>query len=99
MRALLILFFAATALAQPGPKVLNSHTSESLRGVSAVTQKIAWASGTHSTYLRTIDAGRTWQSAQVPAAAALDFRGVVAFSAHEAFLMSAGPGDQSRIYH
>ena len=35
----------------------------------------------------------------VPDAAALDFRAVVAFSADEAFLMSAGPGDQSRIYH
>jgi photosystem II stability/assembly factor-like uncharacterized protein len=35
----------------------------------------------------------------VPGAEALDFRGVVAFSADEAFLMSAGPGDQSRIYH
>jgi photosystem II stability/assembly factor-like uncharacterized protein len=32
-------------------------------------------------------------------AAALDFRAVVAFSGDEAFLMSAGPGEQSRIYH
>jgi len=99
MRALLTLFFAATALAQPAPKVLTSHTTESLRGVSAVTQKIAWASGTHGTYLRTTDAGHIWESAQVPGAGTLDFRGVVAFSADEAFLMSAGPGDQSRIYH
>ncbi len=43
--------------------------------------------------------GRNWIPAQVPDAAGLDFRGVVAFSADEAFLMSAGPGDQSRIYH
>jgi photosystem II stability/assembly factor-like uncharacterized protein len=99
MRALLTLLFAATALAQPAPRVLNSHTSESLRGVSTVTQKVAWASGTHGTYLRTTDAGRSWQSAQVPGASTLDFRAVVAFSAEEAFLMSAGPGDQSRIYH
>jgi photosystem II stability/assembly factor-like uncharacterized protein len=35
----------------------------------------------------------------VPGAEALDFRGVVAFSADEAFLMSAGSGEQSRIYH
>jgi photosystem II stability/assembly factor-like uncharacterized protein len=35
----------------------------------------------------------------VAGAEALDFRGVVAFSADEAFLMSAGPGEQSRIYH
>jgi photosystem II stability/assembly factor-like uncharacterized protein len=99
MRPLLTLVLAATALAQSAPKTLTSHTTESLRGVSAVSQKIAWASGTRGTYLRTIDGGRTWQAAQVPGAPTLDFRAVVAFSADEAFLMSAGPGDQSRIYH
>jgi photosystem II stability/assembly factor-like uncharacterized protein len=77
----------------------NSHTAENLRGVSTPTQQIAWASGTHGTYLRTTDAGKTWLAAQVPGAESLDFRAVVAFTADEAFLMSAGPGDQSRIYH
>jgi photosystem II stability/assembly factor-like uncharacterized protein len=96
MRCLAILLLAATALAQ---KIELSHTTESLRGVSAVSRQIAWASGTHGTYLRTIDAGHTWTSAQVPDATTLDFRAVVAFSADEAFLMSSGPGDQSRIYH
>jgi photosystem II stability/assembly factor-like uncharacterized protein len=99
MRTLLTVFFTAAALAQPAPNVLTSHTTENLRGVSAVTKKIAWASGTHGTYLRTTDGGRSWRSAQVPGAGALDFRGVVAFSVDEAFLMSAGPGEQSRIYH
>jgi photosystem II stability/assembly factor-like uncharacterized protein len=94
MRALLLLL-ATTALAQPAPQ----PTAESLRGASAVSQNIAWASGTHGTYLRTTDAGRTWTAAQVPDAATLDFRAVAAFSADEAFLMSAGPGNQSRIYH
>ena len=97
MRTLLLLL--ATALAQPAPQTHLSHTTESLRGVSAVSKNIAWASGTHGTYLRTTDAGRTWLPAQVPDAVTLDFRAVVAFSATEAFLMSAGPGDQSRIYH
>ncbi len=64
-----------------------------------VSRNIAWASGTHGTYLRTIDGGSTWTPAQVPDAATLDFRAVAAFSADEAFLMSAGPGEQSRIYH
>ena len=95
----LLLFLAATALAQSKPQTHPSNTTESLRGASAVSQNIAWASGTHGTYLRTTDAGRTWTAAQVPDAATLDFRAVVAFSADEAFLMSAGPGDQSRIYH
>jgi photosystem II stability/assembly factor-like uncharacterized protein len=95
----LIIFLAATALAQPKPQTHPSNTTESLRGASAVSQNIAWASGTHGTYLRTTDAGLTWTAAQVPDAATLDFRAVVAFSADEAFLMSAGSGDQSRIYH
>jgi photosystem II stability/assembly factor-like uncharacterized protein len=98
MRTLLLLL-AATAAAQSGPRVELSHTTESLRGVSAVSRDIAWASGTHGTYLRTTDAGVTWTPGQVPDATTLDFRAVVAFSAAEAFLMSAGPGDQSRIYH
>jgi len=95
---LLALLLAASAAAQ-SPAFLTSHTTESLRGVSAISQTIIWASGTHGTYLRTINAGRTWTPAQVPGASALDFRGIVAFSADEAFLMSSGPGDQSRIYH
>ncbi|MGB7864753.1 MAG: hypothetical protein WCF74_15270 [Candidatus Sulfotelmatobacter sp.] len=99
MRFLLIILLATTALAQLSRQTQSSNTTENLRGVSAVSQNIAWASGTHGTYLRTTDAGRTWLPAKVPNAATLDFRGIVAFSADEAFLMSAGPGDQSRIYH
>ena len=99
MRTLLFLLTVMNALAQSSPQVQLSHTTESLRGVSAVSRQIAWASGTHGTYLRTIDAGHAWTSAQLPGAEGLDFRAVIAFSAAEAFLMSAGPGDQSRIYH
>lgn len=99
MRFLVFAVLACTARAQSGPSIQISHTTESLRGVSAVSRQIAWASGTHGAYLRTVDGGRTWTPAQVPDAATLDFRGIVAFSSDEAFLMSSGPGDQSRIYH
>jgi len=98
MRSALLLLLAATAAAQSGPRVQLSRTTENLRGVSAVSRNVAWASGTHGTYLRTVDGGN-WTPAQVPDAANLDFRAVVAFSADEAFLMSAGPGELSRIYH
>jgi photosystem II stability/assembly factor-like uncharacterized protein len=93
------LTLQAAAASQSQPQVQTSHTTESLRGVSAVSRDVAWASGTHGTYLRTTDGGRTWTPAQVAGAEALDFRAVAAFSADEAFLMSAGPGEQSRIYH
>ncbi len=76
----------------------KSNTVENLRGVSAVTRKVAWASGTHGTYLRTVDGGSSWRMAQVPGAETLDFRDVEAFSADVAYLLSAGPGAQSRIY-
>jgi photosystem II stability/assembly factor-like uncharacterized protein len=99
MRLLLLFLLTGITVAQSGPRIQISHTTENLRGVSSVSRQIAWASGTHGTYLRTIDGGRNWTPAQVPDAAALDFRAVVAYSADEAFLMSSGPGDQSRIYH
>jgi photosystem II stability/assembly factor-like uncharacterized protein len=99
MRSLTLILLVASAAAQSGPRIEFSHTTENLRGVSAVSRDVAWASGTHGTYLRTTDAGHTWTPAQVPDASNLDFRAVVAFSADEAFLMSSGPGDQSRIYH
>ena len=95
----LSLTLQAAAADQSEPRVQISHTTESLRGVSAVSRSDAWAGGTHGTYLRTTDGGLTWTPAQVAGAEALDFRAVVAFSADEAFLMSAGPGEQSRIYH
>jgi photosystem II stability/assembly factor-like uncharacterized protein len=75
----------------------QTNTTENLRGVSAVSEKIAWASGTHGTYLRMTD-GNTWTVAQVPGAEGLDFRDIEAFSADVAYLLSAGPGNQSRIY-
>lgn len=99
MRFLLLLLLASAAVGQSGPRIQISHTTENLRGVSTLSRQIAWASGTHGTYLRTIDGGRTWTPGQVPEAGALDFRGVVAFSPDEAFLMSSGLGDQSRLYH
>lgn len=94
----LVFFLSAAVLAQSKPQIRFSRTKEDLRGVSAVSRKVAWASGTHGTYLRMTD-GRYWIPQQVAGAEALDFRGVVAFSPDEAYLMSSGPGEQSRIYH
>ena len=89
----------AVAAALSSLALQTSHTSESLRGVNTVSRQVAWASGTHGTFLRTADGGLTWTPAQVPDATGLDFRAVVAFSTDEAYLMSSGSGDQSRIYH
>jgi photosystem II stability/assembly factor-like uncharacterized protein len=76
----------------------ESHTKESLRGLSVVSSRVVWASGTHGTYLRTTDFGQNWVPEQVPGAESLDFRDVEAFSADVAYLLSIGSGEQSRIY-
>src|SRR5579862_609875 len=75
-----------------------SGTKASLRGVSAVSARVVWASGTGGTYLRTADGGATWHAATVAGAGDLDFRSVHALDGRTAWLMSSGPGESSRIY-
>lgn len=69
----------------------------SLRGLAAVNEKVAWASGTGGTVLLTTD-GATWQRRPVPGAEALDFRDVEAFNARRAVVLAAGEGEKSRLY-
>jgi photosystem II stability/assembly factor-like uncharacterized protein len=76
----------------------RSGTDARLRGVSAVSDTIAWASGARGTVLRTIDGGRVWQALTVPGAEALDFRDVDAMSDRVAYILSIGNGPASRIY-
>jgi len=98
LRCFLFSFFIAGSLCAQNPNVQQSNTTENLRGISVVDDQVAWASGTHGTYLRNTDGGNSWRAAQVPGAESLDFRDVKAFSANFAYLLSAGPGEQSRIY-
>ena len=74
-----------------------SGTTASLRGLSVVSDKVAWASGAQGTVLRTVD-GVRWQVINVANAEKLDFRDIQAFDEKHAVIMSAGPGDASRIY-
>ncbi|MEM7583383.1 MAG: hypothetical protein AAF560_08395 [Acidobacteriota bacterium] len=80
-------------------QVVDSGISASFRGLSVVGDgEVVWVSGTGGTWGRTVDRGATWTSGVVPDAEDLDFRDVDAFSQDIAYLMSAGPGELSRIY-
>src|SRR5262249_18349620 len=79
-------------------QALSSGVDVRLRGVSAVDDRVVWASGDKGTVLRTTDAGATWSRLPVPGAGELDFRDVEAFSAKSAYVLSIGPGEKSRIY-
>jgi photosystem II stability/assembly factor-like uncharacterized protein len=76
----------------------TSGTTASLRGVSAVNDKVVWASGTGGTYLVTTDGGATWRAGKVPGAETLDFRAIRAFDAQTAIVLSIGDGEKSRVY-
>jgi hypothetical protein len=77
----------------------ESHTTASLRGVDNVGIGTVWASGTHGTVLRSEDDGFLWQNCTIPPGAEnLDFRGIQAWDANTAIVMSSGKGDQSRLY-
>src|SRR5262249_11483232 len=78
----------------------HSGTSARLQAVSAVNERVVWVSGLRATWARTLDGGETWaaDSMQGPDSW-LEFRDVHAVSADRAWLLAAGPGDSSRIYH
>lgn len=89
------------ALAQaPAPHwtTQTSGVTARLRGVSAVNDRVAWASGAEGTILRTADGGTTWQRLSIPGTEKLDFRDIDAVSETVAYVLSIGPGEASRIY-
>ena len=68
-----------------------------LIGISS-SGSVVWVSGTSGTYGRSVDGGRTWDFGTVPGADSLQFRDVHAVDSLHAYLLSIGPGTQSRIY-
>ncbi len=97
--ATLIGLLAMPGMAQAQWEIQDSHTTASLRGIHSVDGTVAWASGRNGTVLRTVDGGKLWQACAVPTGGgALDFRGVQAFDANSAIVLSSGKGDLSRLY-
>ncbi|HKP82398.1 MAG TPA: hypothetical protein VJT69_10275 [Pyrinomonadaceae bacterium] len=84
-------------VAAPRWTMQSSGVAVRLRGVSAVSERVAWASGAESTVLRTVDGGTTWQKLTVTSEN-LDFRDVDAVDAQTAYILSIGNGPASRIY-
>jgi len=100
MRHPLLLALALTAASAPAQwQILDAHTTADLRGIDNIGKGIVWASGTNGTVLRSENAGSLWQHCTIPPGAEhLDFRGIQAFDANTAIVMSSGKGDLSRLY-
>ncbi len=95
--ALVVAVVVTTGLQDVTQQSLDS--SASLRGLSVVSDDVAWLSGAQGTVGRTTDGGKTWQVIKVPGAEKLDFRDVEAFDDKRAYILSIGPGELSRIYY
>jgi hypothetical protein len=96
-----LAFLAALTLVIPAQAqwTIQTPTTADLRGIDNVGKGIAWASGSNGTVLHTEDNGAHWQLCTIPPGAEhLDFRGIQAFDANTAIVMSSGKGDQSRLY-
>jgi photosystem II stability/assembly factor-like uncharacterized protein len=97
----LVFLMAGCLLDSPASAQWVDHavaTKARLRGLGVVGDNVVWASGTGGTVLRTADGGRTWNVGSVQGASALDFRDVQAVDGGTAYLLSIGPGEQSRIF-
>lgn len=97
MNTISLMIVVVYALTAPRWTLQPSGVTARLRGVSAVSERVAWASGSGSTVLRTTDGGATWLKLHVTNDA-LDFRDIDAIDAQTAYVLSIGTGPASRIY-
>ena len=69
-------------------KILNTRKEVSLRGLSVVSDRTVWVSGSGGMVSVSTDGGNNWRWMQVPAYPKSDFRSIVAFSDQEAVIAS-----------
>ncbi len=75
-------------------RILTTGPSVSLRGLSAVNDKVVWVSGSGGAVGRSIDGGKTWNWITVPGYEKRDFRDIEAFDENTAVIMAiAEPAD------
>lgn len=100
MRSLIALLFLVSVSTTQQWKHVPVASSAGFRGLSVLNNNVVWASGTDGTVIRTTDDGKNWSVMTVPGAERLDFRGIHAFDASRAVIMSSGPAEkgQARIY-
>jgi photosystem II stability/assembly factor-like uncharacterized protein len=89
-RHLLLLLFllSATISFSQEIKILTSGTKTSIRGLSAVNDRVVWVSGSAGTVGRSLDGGNTWQWITVKGYEKRDFRDIEAFDDKVAIIMA-----------
>jgi len=88
---LAILLILSTGIAKAQHiTLLQQGKPTSIRGLSVLDDSVAWVSGSKGYIAKTTNGGKTWAWQQVKGHERSDFRGIQAFSAKEAIIMSSG---------
>ncbi|WP_146519166.1 WD40/YVTN/BNR-like repeat-containing protein [Stieleria varia] len=101
---IVVLFFLSLASGNlTGQDVLRIESQgtgveASFRGIAVRSATECWVSGSGGTVIRTTDSGQKWSVVQVPGSEDLDFRDIALPQPNVVLLMSAGPGNLSRIF-
>ena len=98
MRRLLASILLLTIAGAPSWTAQRSGVTARLRGLSAASERVIWASGSGNTILRTEDGGATWRPVASPTTDGLDFRDIDAVGENVAYVLSIDKGPLSRIY-
>ncbi len=61
-----------------------------MRGLSVISDQVAWVSGSNGQVGKTLDGGKTWEWTQPKGYEKLDFRDIEAFDAQNAVIVNAG---------
>ena len=72
----------------PAIQLLTSGQKTSIRGLSVVSDKIIWASGSNGTIAKSTDGGKSWQWLTVKGFENRDFRDIEAFDATAAVIIA-----------
>lgn len=86
----LLFLFILNVVKGQSIKMLDSSRTESFRGLSVVSNKVVWVSGSAGTVGRSIDAGETWEWLKVKGFETIDFRDIEAFDDKTAVIMGVG---------
>ncbi len=86
-----LLLFPAICFAQNYTiKPLTAGKNTSMRGLSIVSDSVAWVSGSNGYVGKTLNGGKTWEWTQPKGFEKLDFRDIEAFDNLKAIIVNAG---------
>ncbi len=86
----LLLFPVAGFSQQFSLKQVATGKNTSMRGISVISDQVAWVSGSNGHVGKTLDGGSTWTWTQPKGYEKLDFRDIEAFDDQNAIIVNAG---------